>query len=225
MKSQIIGQISSVLLRILGPGPLGGGHYSVQPVENAKTDQTPIESQFSGFPDKTSERKCMRRFLTFFFLLTSSFTTLAVIASSGDSAFLFQQCLTKCVTEDCQDPLHPPPRLSLPLRLTRWTCEDNCKYNCMHGATDFALDQIHYGQESNGIEQFYGKWPFWRLLGIQEPASVVFSLMNFAAHYFGLKHVRAMIPEGHPMKQYIIIWGNMGLNTWIWSAVFHTRGM
>lgn len=34
--------------------------------------------------------------------------------------------------------------------------------------------------------QFFGKWPFLRLLGMQEPASVLFSLLNFFAHFWGI---------------------------------------
>lgn len=32
-----------------------------------------------------------------------------------------------------------------------------------------------------------GRWPFWRLGGLQEPGSVFFSLLNLLAHYCGLK--------------------------------------
>ena len=59
---------------------------------------------------------------------------------------------------------------------------------------------------------------------MQEPASVAFSLLNFWAHWQGLKRVRREIPDGHPMKPYYILWAFTGLNAWVWSAVFHTRG-
>ncbi|KAF7298467.1 Post-GPI attachment to proteins factor 3 [Mycena kentingensis (nom. inval.)] len=133
----------------------------------------------------------------------------AAYASWGDRSSEFQNCLTRCSPSQCS--------LSLPLRITRWTCEDNCKYTCMHEITtrDKKLgDRVH---------QYYGKWPFWRLLGMQEPASVAFSCLNFWAHWRGLARVRREIPDGHPMKRYYILWAFTGMNAWIWSAVFHTR--
>jgi hypothetical protein len=80
---------------------------------------------------------------------------------------------------------------------------------------------------SNGaqkVEQYYGKWPFWRLWGMQEPASVLFSLMNFAAHLSGGLELQRGMKAGHPMKGYYLAFTFSNLNLWIWSAVFHTRG-
>ncbi|KAF7292478.1 Post-GPI attachment to proteins factor 3 [Mycena chlorophos] len=139
----------------------------------------------------------------------------AVYASSGDRSPEFHGCVSRCRQRQCTPPNVIP--LSLPLRLTHWTCEDNCNYSCMHDITsrDKRLgDRVH---------QYFGKWPFWRLFGIQEPASVAFSLLNFWAHWRGLERVRREIPDGHPMKEYYIVWAFTGLNAWIWSAVFHTR--
>ncbi|KAF7294588.1 Post-GPI attachment to proteins factor 3 [Mycena indigotica] len=138
-----------------------------------------------------------------------------VCASSGDRSYEFKNCLTKCLDSRCSP--SNTVTLSFPLRVTRWTCEDNCKYTCMHDITtrDKRLgDRVH---------QYYGKWPFWRLAGMQEPASVAFSLLNFWAHWRGLARVRRDVPNGHPMKSYYVLWAFTGLNAWIWSAVFHTR--
>ncbi|KAJ7566674.1 hypothetical protein O6H91_02G114000 [Diphasiastrum complanatum] len=33
---------------------------------------------------------------------------------------------------------------------------------------------------------YHGKWPFDRILGLQEPASVVFSLLNLLEHILGV---------------------------------------
>eukprot|EP00967_Tisochrysis_lutea_P110172 scaffold172089_cov17-Tisochrysis_lutea.AAC.1 len=37
--------------------------------------------------------------------------------------------------------------------------------------------------------KYYGKWPFQRLLGMQEAASVLFSLANLCAHVYGLSYL------------------------------------
>ncbi|CAK5264007.1 unnamed protein product, partial [Mycena citricolor] len=138
-----------------------------------------------------------------------------VSASSGDRAPEFTNCVSRCNASRCASG-HSHP-LSLPLRLTRWTCDDNCKYSCMQ---DIATRDIRLGDR---VHQYYGKWPFWRLFGVQEPASVLFSLLNLWAHARGLAKLRRQIPETHPMKPYYLAWAVTGINAWVWSAVFHTR--
>jgi len=138
-----------------------------------------------------------------------------VHASSGDRDEAFQSCVSNRISEYCrtQSPL------PLMLRLTGWTCEDDCKYWCTHIMTDRAEN------EGRKPEQFYGKWAFWRFLGMQEPASVLFSLMNLWAHIRGSKKLRRRIRRDHPMRRYYLVFTAVSTNSWIWSAVFHTRGM
>ena len=69
--------------------------------------------------------------------------------------------------------------MPLALRLTRWTCADDCKYSCMHTLTDLVLES------GVRMEQFYGKWQFCRWEGMQEPASVAFSVANLLMHVLG----------------------------------------
>lgn len=102
--------------------------------------------------------------------------------------------------------------------MTRWTCTDDCKYACMHQITD---RDIARGVQ---VQQYYGKWPFWRLLGMQEPASVAFSLLNLAAHVTGGREIVSRIPDGHPMKNFYFTSVAISCAAWIFSAVFHTRG-
>lgn len=108
-----------------------------------------------------------------------------IVASSGDRAEIFQVCLTFCEASFCGQP-YPMDRS---LRLTRWTCLDDCKYRCMHEITNAAVEKMDMGDEHVRIEQYYGKWPFWRFLGAQEPASVLFSLLNLYAHVKGGNHL------------------------------------
>ena len=143
--------------------------------------------------------------------------TASGLASSGDRSGEFQVCVTQCsVQYRCTS--SSGSELAFPLRFTHWTCYDNCKYNCMHSITDKAV------QQNQPIQQYYGKWPFWRLAGMQEPASVAFSLLNLYAYTRGAREVKRRIPDGHPMKFYYLIWSFISMNAWVWSSVFHTRG-
>lgn len=73
------------------------------------------------------------------------------------------------------------------------------------------------------IVQYHGKWPFYRFLGIQEPFSVLFSLFNFMAHQNGMAKVRQSIPANYPLRPYYLLLGYLGLASWIFSMIFHTR--
>jgi post-GPI attachment to proteins factor 3 len=75
----------------------------------------------------------------------------------------------------------------------------------------------------NPIVQYHGKWPFYRLFGIQEPFSVLFSLMNLLAHQNGMAKIRESIPSRYPLRPYYLRLGYFGLASWIFSMIFHTR--
>lgn len=49
------------------------------------------------------------------------------------------------------------------------------------------------------VPQFYGKWPFKRLFGIQEPASVLFSFLNLFAHWRMIQKFRRQVRNDSPM--------------------------
>ncbi len=72
--------------------------------------------------------------------------------------------------------------------------------------------------------QFHGKWPFTRVLGMQEPASVLFSAGNFLAHYDGLHNkIRVGIPASYPLRPYYVALAYVSMAAWVFSSVFHTR--
>lgn len=144
------------------------------------------------------------------------YCVLLVAASAGDRSQPFQSCLQLCESQRCQP--ERSQQLDFFLRLTRWTCLDDCKYKCTHLMTD--MDEA----DGKPVLQYYGKWPFWRLWGMQEPASVFFSLGNFWVHLSGYRAVKKLVPSGHPMQDYLVYWSWVSMNAWIWSSVFHTRG-
>ena len=73
------------------------------------------------------------------------------------------------------------------------------------------------------VVQYHGKWPFHRILGIQEPFSVLFSLLNFLAHRYGLSKIYESIPADYPLRKYYVVFSYMGLASWLFSMMFHTR--
>ena len=140
------------------------------------------------------------------------------LCSTGDRLIVFDDCLKSCL-DTCDT------RFEMPLdtfqRFTFWSCTDNCKYNCMHKVTNEAIAakaQVH---------QFYGKWPFWRFAGMQEPASVAFSIGNGYMHYKGLqKYLSRTAASGrYQLRPIVVAYGIVAINTWVWSSVFHTRDL
>lgn len=132
-----------------------------------------------------------------------------ISASEGDELPEFQSCVNKCILKEannCSLPLY--------LKLTFWTCSDDCQYNCMQNVTS---------SRPPPMLQFYGKWPFYRLGGIQEPASVLFSLGNLFVHYYYWRVLRRELPKTYFMRPFALGYAVVNMNTWVWSSVFHTR--
>lgn len=73
------------------------------------------------------------------------------------------------------------------------------------------------------VVQFHGKWPFTRILGMQEPCSVIFSLANLYAHLHGLGRLRKLLPRSYPLRPYYETLALVGITAWTLSAIFHTR--
>lgn len=74
-----------------------------------------------------------------------------------------------------------------------WTCHDECNYHCMWRTTNIFVTREW------SVPQFYGKWPFKRILGIQEPASVFFSFLNLMAHWRMIRKFRREVRNDSPM--------------------------
>ena len=100
----------------------------------------------------------------------------------------------------------------------QWNCLDDCKYKCMH-----QIEQIK--KELNlPIVQYYGKWPFIRIFGMQEIASVIFSICNFIPHYqYFINKKHNNIQLKYPFKNLWKFYSIIAMNSWIWSTIFHAR--
>ncbi|KAI1320233.1 Per1-domain-containing protein [Xylariaceae sp. FL0255] len=139
-----------------------------------------------------------------------------VDASLGDRLPEFRECIQICGHENC-DANNDPTHIPLHHRLLLWTCAQECDYACQHIITQ---QRRAAGQPTT---QFHGKWPFTRILGIQEPISVLFSLGNLWAHHRGLRKLRERVPASYRLRHYYILFAYFGIASWVASAIFHTR--
>lgn len=136
------------------------------------------------------------------------------LCSVGDRSSDFRSCTSRCSSHFCSDPNHELP---FALRLTRWTCYEDCQYQCMHEVTaqDIAL--------SRPVRQFFGKWPFVRVLGIQEPASALFSVLNGVTAAIGFFKFQQQASAAYPFHKVLLVQFLVTINAWMWSTVFHVR--
>ena len=139
-------------------------------------------------------------------------------ASLGDRLPDFKSCVTACTSKNCRD---DGLRIPLQHRLLLWDCAGECDYACQHIVTDQRLARDPPYLEP--VLQFHGKWPFYRFMGMQEPASVLFSLLNFLAHDHGIRKLKEHIPASYKLRRYYLLFGYMGLASWTCSMMFHTR--
>ncbi|XP_069683726.1 post-GPI attachment to proteins factor 3 [Periplaneta americana] len=144
-------------------------------------------------------------------------------ASIGDRSPYYRACLEKCSTANCtKDGVHFHSSFGaqvqpLYLQLTKWTCQDECRYDCMWKTVEA------FTNRNWAIPQFHGKWPFIRVFGIQEPASFLFSIFNFITHFVMLKQFRREVRKTSPMYWFWQVYALVCLNCWVWSTVFHIR--
>ncbi|KAL6919969.1 hypothetical protein FSST1_003995 [Fusarium sambucinum] len=142
---------------------------------------------------------------------------ITVDASTGDRLPEFKDCLKICNAENCA-PDKPQTPIHVLHRLLLWNCASECDYACQHIVTGQRM------ATGLSVEQFYGKWPFYRFLGMQEPFSVLFSLGNLWAHWHGLKTMdQARIPKSYSMRIFYDWLAYVGIASWTFSSIFHTR--
>ena len=70
------------------------------------------------------------------------------------------------------------------LTVLGWSCSEECRYQCQWRTINYLMSPS-VGVTWNNIPQFHGKWTFKRFLGIQEPASALFSLINLLSTLIG----------------------------------------
>lgn len=112
-----------------------------------------------------------------------------------------------------------------------WDCASECEYQCM------IQRELERHLEGQLPVQYHGKWPFKRLISLQEPASVTFSIANLAMHLKGclsfLNLIFYKLPQKSqgrksPYYEYSTLWiiyGLLSMNSWFWSSIFHSRDL
>lgn len=167
----------------------------------------------------------MARPFTRAFLLTVAVQLILVLnqnlalASEGDTHPQFIQCNVRCQS-DCaleESTGAEPQWRTWDLWLTGWTCRENCRYKCMQ--EDVALREL----EKRPTVKYYGKWPFRRVLGLQELFSSLFSVANFVPHFQYFFIWRKVAPATYFMKPLWTAYACSAMWTWFWSAAFHAR--
>jgi hypothetical protein len=142
-------------------------------------------------------------------------------ASRGDQDPAYQECLALCTERrHCQNP--ELVELPVRLRLFGWTCRSNCQYDCMWRVVE--------ERRAKGFEtlQYHGKWPFARLGGFQEAASVIFSAANGIAHWKGyMGYCRVLGKRANArvwwLHSHYTLYLMASLVAWASAVLFHTR--
>lgn len=140
-----------------------------------------------------------------------------VECSIGDHYPSYRSCVRKCTAAHCLGREYRSNESIKWLIRVLWTCDADCEYECMWPMVRMC--------KRNGwqIPQFWGKWPFYRFLGMQEPASVFFSFLNLVCTVYMYKQFRKAIRISSTMYW---IWSGytlVSVNAWFWSILFHIR--
>ncbi|CAD6197650.1 unnamed protein product [Caenorhabditis auriculariae] len=139
-------------------------------------------------------------------------------ASRGDNTVYYHRC-----TKDCREAHDCPDSFSS----YGWSYGEcfRCKNKCMWETVEIFESHVGY------VPQFHGKWPFVAIdvdcpFGffhciIQEPASVVFSLMNLMTFTYMDTRVRNM--RNLENRDAWLALTRIGMATWVSSTLFHAR--
>lgn len=141
-------------------------------------------------------------------------------ASWGDTSHEYRECKEYCIKKNCSteaDMDKWESRQPLADYLIGLGCDDDCTYDCMWITTQIMKRRFKQ------VPQFFGRWPFVRFLGIQEPASTLFSVLNLATNLYMLLWFIQRVPSTAPMYNVWLFYALICLNAWFWSTVFHTR--
>lgn len=168
-----------------------------------------------------------------------------VIASPGDRLQGYTNCVSSCSAVLCgestssgalvftEDDFNRYDSLNAFSRsLLQWTCPQDCHYRCQQLITDETMEKNHI------MYQFYGKWPFRRIFGIQEFFLAAFSMGNLLVNYENLKvirhHQRRAQLASHPLSLQQMDWVGriysqftfalvISIIGWLCSTTFHMR--
>lgn len=110
-------------------------------------------------------------------------------------------------------------KLPLVLRFWHWNCAENCRYECM------VENRAVREQGGEQTVHYYGKWPFTRVVGVQELFSSFFSLLNGVPHLLFILQGRSCRDPfcRWRLAPMVLLWAAVNCNTWLQSTLFHAR--
>ncbi|KAI4383087.1 hypothetical protein MLD38_008967 [Melastoma candidum] len=164
-------------------------------------------------------------------------------ASVGDADPIYRSCVEECETSGCAGdycfqhckfssdgkPIDGPWYMQEPLYLKwkQWDCRSDCRYHCM-----LAREEERKNLGGQPLK-YHGKWPFFRVYGIQEPVSVALSVLNLSLQFHGWMSFFILVsyklhlrPNRTTYYEYTGLWhvyGILAMNSCFWGIVFHSR--
>lgn len=138
----------------------------------------------------------------------------------GDNSPHFRNWLSECEDSRCSEVdynLDANYTQSFINKIFFWSCDEDCQYDCMWSTVQ------DFEERNQKTPQFYGKWPFIRFLGLQEPASTFLSICNLMAHVHQSRKFRREIRPHSPCYGLYHVLMFTSVNFWVWSTVFHAR--
>jgi hypothetical protein len=145
--------------------------------------------------------------------------------SMGDVDPNFRKCRNYCYyVENCKTQRVDETNWNITLsQLVRWSCEEQCSYSCMTEITKVRISN------NRPVLKYFGHWPFERYWGLEEPASVVFSILNFIPHLAYLVEIFFKSSETntnsdrHYMFTWLQFYALSACNAWFASTLFHSH--
>lgn len=114
----------------------------------------------------------------------TSLPQMSVPGRGGRSSRTPRLCSPLCSTSNSTDGSGGDNGGAVPLalQLWHWDCASDCSYLCMWRVEASRAATAAGTGRQPPVWKYFGKWPFVRWAGMQEPASVLFSLANLAVH-------------------------------------------
>ncbi|KAJ2952454.1 hypothetical protein O0L34_g6762 [Tuta absoluta] len=158
-------------------------------------------------------------------IVVLSYNFAFVAASEGDRSLFYDNCWKYCVNINCTGNGTAFTKKAARMqdqwsRLVGHDCRTDCRYQCMWRTVDA------FEERGMKIPKFHGKWPFKRVLGLQEPVSVLGSLLNLVATVYMYRKLvkdKRFTLRNSPLLYLWHIFSAVCVNTWIWSTLFHIR--
>jgi hypothetical protein len=155
--------------------------------------------------------------------LVGCFLLISSVACFNQSTSPFTDCLHQCHSHNCSqsnDGVVVYVNQPFYLRLLGWTCLHECRYGCMWRV----IDMEKKSKSDNYTElKYYGKWPFKRILGMQEVTSALASLFHLAANIYMFQELCKRFTVKTPLKNVWYSFVLVSINAWFWSFLFHIK--